>query len=335
MTLAFSAGDAAYWGLAIFLVLLGVGSLFALVKLGLMFDKVSSLVGGAERDALPVVVKAGGTVDRVNYQLDKLDTVTDSAVSMADSADTAVRAVSTAITKPVEKVSGFTAGVAHGFASFRKNRNMSDAMDAAKDAARRREQDLAEDLRGAGPTQQTTRAADADAHADSHAEARPVAAAGADAEAGPGADPARRASLIHTPRRFTHPGRSTPRSGEERGTKVARSRHPRVTVSPIAWHQGHGSAPGGGWDAAAARPTVPSGAVAPTVGSPRPPRAPAQSGRETSRRRAAASAQGVGRRSTAARTASAVFGSSGRRPATASTRTQVGAPSSDSVTSPS
>ena len=156
MPLASSAGDAAYWGLAIFLVLLGVGSLFALIKLGRMFDKVSSLVGGAERDALPVVVKTGGTVDRVNYQLDKLDTVTDSAVSMADSADTAVRAVSTAIAKPVEKVSGFTAGVAHGFASFRKTRNMSDAMDAAKDAARRREHDLAEDLRGAGPTSQTS-----------------------------------------------------------------------------------------------------------------------------------------------------------------------------------
>ena len=156
MTLAFSAGDAAYWGLAIFLVLLGVGSLFALVKLGQMFDKVSSLVGGAERDALPVVVKTGGTVDRVNYQLDKLDTVTDSAVSMADSADTAVRAVSTAISKPVEKVSGFTAGVAHGFASFRKNRSMSDAMGEAKDAARRREEDLTQDLHGAGPTPQSS-----------------------------------------------------------------------------------------------------------------------------------------------------------------------------------
>jgi hypothetical protein len=156
MPLAFSASDAAYWGLAIFLVLLGVGSLFALVKLGRMFDKVSSLVGGAERDALPVVVKTGGTVDRVNYQLDKLDTVTDSAVSMADSADTAVRAVSTAISTPVEKVSGFAAGIAHGFASFRKNKNVSDAMGTAKDAARRREQDLADDLRGAGPTPMST-----------------------------------------------------------------------------------------------------------------------------------------------------------------------------------
>ncbi len=156
MTLLFSAGDAAYWGLAVFLVLVGVGSLLALVKLGRLFDKVSSLVSGTERDALPVVVKTGGTVDRVNYQLDKLDTVTDSAVSMADSADTAVRAVSTVIAKPVEKVSGLAAGVSHGFASLRKTRSMSDAMDAAKDAARRREQDLAEDLRGAGPTPPST-----------------------------------------------------------------------------------------------------------------------------------------------------------------------------------
>jgi uncharacterized protein YoxC len=152
MTIAFSAGDAAYWALAVFLVLLGVGSIFALFKLGQLFDRVSSFVQGSERDVLPVVVKTGGTVDRVNYQLDKLDTVTDSAVSMADSADTAVRAVSTAIATPVEKVSGLAAGVAHGFASFRKTRNFSEAKEAAQDAARRREQDLAEDLRAAGRT---------------------------------------------------------------------------------------------------------------------------------------------------------------------------------------
>ena len=156
MTVASTAGDAAYWALAIFLVLLGVGSLIALLMLGQLFDRISSLIRGAERDALPVVVKTGGTVDRVNYQLDKLDTVTDSAVSMADSADTAVRAVSTAISAPVEKVSGLAAGVAHGFSSFKRSRNVSDAMDAAKDAARRRQQDLADDLRGAGPTPPST-----------------------------------------------------------------------------------------------------------------------------------------------------------------------------------
>ena len=152
MTLAFSAGDLAYGALAIFLVLLGLGSLFALFKLGQLFDRISSFIGGTERDLLPVITKTGGTVDRVNYQLDKLDTVTDSAVAMADSADTAVRAVSTAIAKPVEKVSGLAAGIAHGVSSLRKTHSVSDAMDAAKDAARRREDDLAHDLRVAGRT---------------------------------------------------------------------------------------------------------------------------------------------------------------------------------------
>jgi hypothetical protein len=150
MTVAFSAGDAAYWALAIFLVVLGVGSLLALVKLGRLFDRVSSFVRGTERDLLPVVVKAGGTVDRVNYQLDKLDTVTDSAVSMADSADTAVRAVSTAITTPVKKVTGFASGISHGVAAFRARRNVGDAVSVAKDAAARREAEIDEDLRTAG-----------------------------------------------------------------------------------------------------------------------------------------------------------------------------------------
>jgi len=147
--LATSAGDVAYYALAVFLVALGVGSFWALWKLGNLFGRLSSLIAGTERDLLPVVVKAGGTVDRVNQQLDKADTITDSAVSMAESADTAVRAVSFAIARPVEKVSGAAAGVSHAFSSFRKNRDFKAAMDDAKEAAERREQDLHEDLTAA------------------------------------------------------------------------------------------------------------------------------------------------------------------------------------------
>ena len=148
MLVGLAAGDVAYWALAVFLVALGGGSLFALVTLGRLLANVSSFIRGTERDLLPVIVKSGGTVDRINYQLDKADTVTDSAVSMAESADTAVRAVSHAIAKPVEKVSGLTAGISHGISSLRKNRDVHDAVAAFKDAARRREADLAEDLRG-------------------------------------------------------------------------------------------------------------------------------------------------------------------------------------------
>jgi hypothetical protein len=144
--LAASAGDIANYALAVFLVAVGLGSFWMLWKLGEVFGRLSSFISGTERDLLPILVKAGGTVDRVNHQLDKADTITDSAVSMAESVDTAVRAVSFAITKPVEKVSGAAAGVSHAVSSFRKNRDFKSAVDDAKQAAARRAADLHEDL---------------------------------------------------------------------------------------------------------------------------------------------------------------------------------------------
>jgi hypothetical protein len=77
---AFSFGDLAYLALAFFLIAAGVGLGWAFLRLAVTFDRLSSLIRGAEREVLPVVNKVGGTVDRVNAQLDKLDPATDSAV---------------------------------------------------------------------------------------------------------------------------------------------------------------------------------------------------------------------------------------------------------------
>jgi hypothetical protein len=148
--LASTAGDILDYALAGFFVLSGLGLAYMLLRMGGTFGRLSSFIRGTERDLLPVIVKAGGTVDRVNDQLDKLDVVTDSAVSMADSADTAVRAVSTAITAPVKKVSGLAAGVSHGFAAFRARKDAGEAVRVAKDAAAQRENELDEELRKAG-----------------------------------------------------------------------------------------------------------------------------------------------------------------------------------------
>ncbi len=150
--LASTAGDVLDYALAFFFLASGIALAYMLVRMGGTFARLSSFLRGAERDALPVVVKAGGTVDRVNDQLDKLDVVTDSAVAMAESADTAVRAVSTAITTPVKKVTGVAAGVSHGVAAFRAKRDFADAMSVAKEAASRREAELDEELRTAGHT---------------------------------------------------------------------------------------------------------------------------------------------------------------------------------------
>ena len=89
-------------------------------------------------------------MDRVNGQLDKVDRITDSAVDAADSVDTAVRAVSLAITRPVQKVSGFAAGVSFGAADFKARRDWRHAVQAGKEAAARRESDLARRAAGRG-----------------------------------------------------------------------------------------------------------------------------------------------------------------------------------------
>jgi uncharacterized protein YoxC len=132
--------------LAVFLLAVGLSAAYLLIRLGGTVARLSSFIQGAEREVLPVINKVGGSVDRVNGQLDKVDRITDSAVDAAESVDTAVRAVSMAVTRPVQKVSGFAAGVSYGVADLKTKRSWRHAVQAGKDAAARREHELIEDL---------------------------------------------------------------------------------------------------------------------------------------------------------------------------------------------
>ena len=147
--LATTAGDVASYALALFLVAVGLGVGYAFFRLGGTFGRLSALIKGTQDELLPVLHKVGESVDKVNGQLDKVDRVTDSAVDMADSADTAVRAVSFAIARPVQKLSGLAAGLTHGAAAFKAHHDWSDAVRAGKDASARRQRDLEEELRAA------------------------------------------------------------------------------------------------------------------------------------------------------------------------------------------
>lgn len=145
--LAASAGDVANYALAAFLIAVGAGLAYAFLRLGGTFGRLSAFIKETQRELLPVIHKVGESVDRVNGQLDKVDQVTDSAVDMADSVDTAVRAVSMAITKPVQKLSGLAAGLSHGAATLKSRHDWGEAVKTGKEAASRREHDLEEELR--------------------------------------------------------------------------------------------------------------------------------------------------------------------------------------------
>lgn len=147
---AFSWGDLWRLALAVFLLAVGLSTAYLLVRLAGTVGRLSAFISGAQREILPVINKVGGSVDRVNGQLDKVDRITDSAVDAAESVDSAVRAVSSAVTRPVQKVSGLAAAVTYGAADFKAKHDWRHAVQAGKEAAARREQELTDELRDAG-----------------------------------------------------------------------------------------------------------------------------------------------------------------------------------------
>ena len=143
----FTAVDGLWIALSFFLVVVALALAYLLVRLGGTVGRFTSFIQGLEKEVLPVINQAGGTIERVNMQLDKVDRVTDSAVDAADSMDTAVRAVTLALTKPVQKISGLVEGIAHGAASLRARRGFRGAVRAGREAAARREDEIEDELR--------------------------------------------------------------------------------------------------------------------------------------------------------------------------------------------
>lgn len=108
---------------------LGLALLFAMGGLGIGYVmwRLGRVLGGAERElhrtvdgVVPLMAKAGVSMDRVNDQLGKVDVMMDSAVDMTDALDSTVRAVSHAVTEPVKAVSTTMTGVAEAARSFRE-----------------------------------------------------------------------------------------------------------------------------------------------------------------------------------------------------------------------
>jgi uncharacterized protein YoxC len=149
MVLAVTASNVAWIALAFFLVAVGLGLGWVFLQLAATFSRLSALIRGTEREVLPVIAKVGGSVDRVNAELDKLGQASDSAVDAVEAVDQAVRAVSFAVKRPVQKLTGLAAGVSHGFSTLRTRRDWRSAVETGKEAAARRERDFDEELRRA------------------------------------------------------------------------------------------------------------------------------------------------------------------------------------------
>jgi len=80
---AFSWGDLWAPALDAFLFAVGISLVVFFVRLAGTAKELSTFTRGAGDSVLPVIGKVGGSVDRVNGQLDKVDRVTEGAVDAA------------------------------------------------------------------------------------------------------------------------------------------------------------------------------------------------------------------------------------------------------------
>ena len=147
LLLSSTTSSIAYAALAFFLIVVGLTLGYAFFRLAGVFERTSSLVKGVEQELVPVINKAGGSIDRVNVELDKLDIVTDSAVDAVESIDSGLRAVAGAVKLPARKLAALLAALAHGFATYKVEHDFAAAMAAARFAAEERENRFSEEFR--------------------------------------------------------------------------------------------------------------------------------------------------------------------------------------------
>ena len=117
------SSDAWRYALTIFLIATGLSLSYVFLRMSGTFQRINFLLDGLVQEVVPLLSKVSTSVDHVNDELEKVGQITDSAVDATESVDHTVRAVTEIISKPVKAASGVSAGIKHGFESFKAKRD--------------------------------------------------------------------------------------------------------------------------------------------------------------------------------------------------------------------
>ena len=113
--------------LSIFLIATGLGLSYLFLRMAGVFGRLGVSVTRLTDEVVPILNKAQTTVDGVNLELARVDEIMKTAVGATKGAEKTVQTVSSAVTSPVRKLSGFAAGAREAVATLRARR----AADAA------------------------------------------------------------------------------------------------------------------------------------------------------------------------------------------------------------
>ena len=100
---------AAFWGLLVLFLALVLLTMFRVL------ESTKMLIDGIREETVPLLGEVKGTVSGVNRELDRVDTVLDSAGRMAKSAERITIVVENTVSSPLIKFAAFAAGASRAF----------------------------------------------------------------------------------------------------------------------------------------------------------------------------------------------------------------------------
>ncbi|MCX6372014.1 MAG: DUF948 domain-containing protein [Actinobacteria bacterium] len=172
---------------AFFFVVVAIFLAYMLFKAAKVLERADKVLADVDENGIPLMEKAGTTLDGVNANLGNVDEITKDVAGITDKLDKMASSVEGAVTTPARKAAAFGAGVQSAVSSFMKRDKPGDAGDGGSSAGSA--DAAAGDAPAAGGwsyADAPAAAADADVTADVAADATPSAdAAGTAADARP------------------------------------------------------------------------------------------------------------------------------------------------------
>jgi len=105
---------------AFFFVVVAIAAAYALFTVGKTMGRVEQVLSDVDREALPLMSKAGTTLDEVNVSLANVGQITKDVSQMTEKVDRMTGAVEGAVAAPARKAAAFSAGVSEAVGTFFK-----------------------------------------------------------------------------------------------------------------------------------------------------------------------------------------------------------------------
>ena len=96
---------------AFFFVVVAIALAYALFKAAKALERVDKVLADVDEQGIPLMQKAGSTLDGVNANLGNVDEITKDVAGITDKIDSMASAVEGAVRAPARKAAAFSAGV--------------------------------------------------------------------------------------------------------------------------------------------------------------------------------------------------------------------------------